>query len=83
EGVGFGEGSAGFKGHNTLIIRIIKQYLLQLPDCSLTTRRDTFRDTKWAQKKVPPERPCGEQCGGPGAQSPHQIGQVFMPEKLT
>lgn len=26
EGVGFGEGSAGFKAHNTLIIRVIKQY---------------------------------------------------------
>ena len=46
EGVGFGEGSAGFKGHNTLIIRVIKQYCQILFHYSLTTRRDTFRDTK-------------------------------------
>ena len=30
--------------------------------------------------KVPPERPCGEQCGGLGAQSPHQTGRVFLPD---
>ena len=31
----------------------------------------------------PPERPCGERCGGLGAQSPHQTGQVFPPEAET
>jgi len=46
EGVGFDEGSAGFKTHNTLIIRVIKQYCQILFHYSRTTRRDTFRDTK-------------------------------------
>ena len=32
------------------------------------------------KRKSPPERPCGQQCGGLGAQSPHQTGRVFLPD---
>ena len=54
-----------FQCQNTLIIRLIKRYSLQLLHYSPTTRRDTFRDTKRGVKEgPPPERPCGEECGG-------------------
>ena len=43
-------------------------------------KRIPVRQAERTNLKVPPERPCGEQCGGLGAQGPHQTGQVFLPE---
>ena len=42
------------------------------------SRRQPPSAQKGSKKKVPSERPCGEQCGGLGAQSPHQTGQGFL-----